>query len=218
MRVLLPCALCHKTLRIPEHVLGRSVQCPSCGAVFLAQREHSRAAAERPRPAPVPAVPPLDDDEDEFIVPEVVGAGTDPADVVIEDDEEAADVVIEDAEDEAPAPPEKTTRSKRRLPFYLPILAVLPLGIAPAFPVMTAMMGKHIEFDTSLIIGIASAVGLTALCLIVSLLPIRVWIRLLVVLLLVFLGYAVPLAWLGWSYYKDPGKINVPRMNVLQEP
>src|SRR5438309_669758 len=35
MALFIPCSHCHKELRIPEHAVGKSLRCPTCGSAFV---------------------------------------------------------------------------------------------------------------------------------------------------------------------------------------
>jgi hypothetical protein len=50
------CPSCHKNLTAPDHLLGQEVQCPACGATFLAGPSPGRPDG-RPAVSPPPAVP-----------------------------------------------------------------------------------------------------------------------------------------------------------------
>src|SRR5439155_3291602 len=49
MPEIITCPSCQRKLQAPESILGQDVQCPSCGATFIAT-----FGAPPPRPAPVP--------------------------------------------------------------------------------------------------------------------------------------------------------------------
>lgn len=139
-----------------------------------------------------------------------------------------AAVAEDEDEDEKPARPkkrpadadeedeeaEKPKKGKRRTPWYvmLPLLilsfAAVPLAwvwtLGFAYAGMDKTMG--IEFDTALWIGVASAGGLTLLCLIFSLIPARAWLRFLLVFLLLLLGYGASLGVMVWSDTQQSGK------------
>jgi hypothetical protein len=209
MLVLIPCRNCPKTLRIPEYVLGRSVKCPVCGGVFLSR-------ADEARPAPPPSRPHLALDDEPPRAPEPVRRPAEVAPVEEVEDEPlpveeaapaAADEDLEEyAEVELAEPAEGAAqKSKRRLPWYMLLLALLPAGLAPGFPCGAAFANIGLEVFTTLVIGLVAAIVLTALGLIVALLPIRVWMRVLGCLLLLLIGYGGSLAWMGWAYLHQPG-------------
>lgn len=60
MSTVAECPSCARKLRVPEDLLGRKVQCPSCGTQFMATSPDS-APAKVPDDAPAPV--PEDDDE-----------------------------------------------------------------------------------------------------------------------------------------------------------
>jgi predicted Zn finger-like uncharacterized protein len=93
MPIVIQCPACHKQLRVPDHLLGQKVRCPSCRETFVGEAPAEQAPVEplvveeQPRPAPprerprqpaqdfegepgpVPrrtAPPPADEDREEF--------------------------------------------------------------------------------------------------------------------------------------------------------
>lgn len=61
MPLMLECSSCKRQLRVPENLLGKKVQCPSCGLVFVA--EDSAAGAVVPSPPPLPGAADADSAE-----------------------------------------------------------------------------------------------------------------------------------------------------------
>src|SRR5260370_31713050 len=63
MNAVIVCQKCKKPLKIPGEALGKSVRCPACQSVFVAQRDEfkPRAAegesAQRPKPSTPTAAP-----------------------------------------------------------------------------------------------------------------------------------------------------------------
>ena len=54
MAEIINCPSCQRKLQVPETLAGQSVQCPTCGATFVAQLQDS------PPPAPAPDAQPRD--------------------------------------------------------------------------------------------------------------------------------------------------------------
>src|SRR5262245_38748993 len=52
MPLLLECSSCKRQLRVPENLLGKKVQCPSCGLVFVAEDSAAGAVGKSPPPLP----------------------------------------------------------------------------------------------------------------------------------------------------------------------
>ena len=55
MPVRVVCSQCHKQLQVPDQLLGKSVRCLACGAVFVAEEIIDAVLVEEP----VPVVPPV---------------------------------------------------------------------------------------------------------------------------------------------------------------
>src|SRR5438132_14267685 len=66
MQILVACSSCSRQLRVPENLLGRLVQCPSCGNKFTATRaeepplptinQHGEIVRDDPAPSPRAAI------------------------------------------------------------------------------------------------------------------------------------------------------------------
>ena len=56
MAILIQCTSCLRKLRVQDHLLGKTVKCPSCGVKFVAQPSAAGPAAEETMRTPV--VPP----------------------------------------------------------------------------------------------------------------------------------------------------------------
>ena len=73
MPEVLSCPKCERKLQVPETLMGQDVQCPTCGATFLAQLGGSTAPSAAPPPSPSSSReldrprrrPEYDDDEDD---------------------------------------------------------------------------------------------------------------------------------------------------------
>jgi hypothetical protein len=52
MPEVLTCPKCDRKLQVPENLMGHDVQCPTCGATFLAQLGGSPAPSAAPAPQP----------------------------------------------------------------------------------------------------------------------------------------------------------------------
>jgi hypothetical protein len=224
MSVSIVCDKCEKRLNIPETVVGRSIKCPACGAVFKA--DPARVQAGTARPAPKPARP-----EPEDGAPPSPRTGEEdvrPAKKKALPDEEAADVVpikksaviIED-DDEEPPPPrrgrrvddyddyedEEEPRGKPATPWYvmlpLLILSFSAIGLALLWTIGFDLLGMDFSmtFDSRMWVGIGIAVHVTLLCLIFSLMPTRAWVRFVIVLLLLALAYGE--SWAVVRYWKQ---------------
>src|SRR5687767_2091775 len=62
MHVVVTCCGCSRQLRLPKNVIGGTVRCPLCKAVFLTmalddERAEAIAVQEKPAPAPAPPKP-----------------------------------------------------------------------------------------------------------------------------------------------------------------
>jgi hypothetical protein len=116
MSVYLACEQCQKRLKIPENVVGRSIKCPACGAVFKSDPSKVLPGKSAPRPVmeerePVAVVPQRaarEAEEDEDVLP----ARKKPA--VLDDDDEdevlpvkKGSLSLDDDEDEVRPPKKK---------------------------------------------------------------------------------------------------------------
>jgi len=285
MSVYIPCDKCRKRLKIPETVVGRSIKCPTCGAVFKADPAKVLSAKPSAPPAEVPepaAVAPAAHEDDEDVLPMRKRAAVDDDDedlpappkkaaaldddeeapppkkkAVIEEDEDevrpakkkAAAIEDDDDEDDRPArskkkaaaseddddeddrparskkrrpadedeeedeDEDKAKKPKRRTPWYvmlpLMILSFSGVGLALLWVYGFAYVGMdktlQIDFDKAVIIGVSTAGAVTLICLILSLLGIRAWLRFLLVFLFLLLGYGGSLGVMYWSYTEQPG-------------
>ena len=214
MPVYIACDKCNKRLKIPENVLGRSIKCPACNSVFQADPAkvlpaepavHTAALAEGDD-VPVarkkgPAPP----------KPHRKAAGPDD-----EDDEpprarrrRRADYDDEDYEDDDYD--DEAEDGKVRTPWYvmlpLLVLSFCAIGLALMWPLGFSWLNVDrdvsLSFESRMWIGIAGAIVLTLLCLVVSLLSARSWLRFLIVLLLLAVGYGASFAVVHW--WKDLG-------------
>ncbi len=177
-------------------------------------------AEEQPKPRKKAAV--LDDDEDAIIPAKKKAAVEDDEDedevrppkkiVVVEDDEDddvparpkrrraAEEDDEEDEEDERPR------KGRRRTPWYvmLPLLLLSFTGVGLAwlwtigFTWLNIDRQVNMQFDSRMWVGISLAVGVTLLCLICSLIPVRSWLRFLLVLAILALGYGGSFATVYW--------------------
>src|SRR5437870_1345110 len=76
MAILIQCTSCLRKLRVQDHLLGKTVKCPSCGVKFVAQPSAAGPAAEETMRTPV--VPPSSPDAAAALVVETLEI-TDPA-------------------------------------------------------------------------------------------------------------------------------------------
>jgi hypothetical protein len=107
---------------------------------------------------------------------------------------------------------DKPKKGKRRTPWYvmlpLLLLSLSAVGLfwlwslGPAEVGMDRTMG--IDIGMAPWIGIGLAGGVALICLIVSLLSARAWLRLLLVFLLILLSYGVSLGLMAWSNSQQP--------------
>jgi hypothetical protein len=224
MSVAIVCDKCEKRLTIPETVVGRSIKCPACGAVFKADPTKVQAAATRPAAAKpdgedgAPAAAKLADDEARA-VKKKTAAEDEAVDVV---PVKKSAVIIED--DDEPPPPRR--RRGRRVDDYddyeddyddeprgkpvtawyvmlpLIILSFSAVGLALMWPIGFSWLGmdKDVSMsnDARIWIGIGVAVHVVLLCLIFSLMPTRAWVRFVIVLLLLALAYGESWAVMHW--------------------
>ncbi|GIW81626.1 MAG: hypothetical protein KatS3mg105_3433 [Gemmatales bacterium] len=49
---VLPCAFCRRSLQVPPHLFGKSIQCPYCKRIFVAKQTAARMTSQRPAPPP----------------------------------------------------------------------------------------------------------------------------------------------------------------------
>jgi hypothetical protein len=108
-------------------------------------------------------------------------------------------------EDEAEEPAKK---GKRRTAWYvmlpLLILSLCGAGLAALWTIGFSYLDmdrglKHLgNFDTKVWIGVATAGAVTLLCLIFSLIPVRAWLRFLLVLFFLAVGYCGSFAAIHW--------------------
>jgi hypothetical protein len=263
MSVYIACDKCQKRLKIPENVLGRSIKCPSCGAVFksdatkvlpatpaeapahavttpkhTAPATHEedaeivparkKAAARDDADSPKPRKKAAVEDEDEDVIPAKKKAVADEDEdevemrparkkaAAAEDDEpmrgkrrRAADYDDEDAE--ALEMDDEPRKGRRRTPWYVmvPLLLLSFLGVGLAwvwtllFTALEMDRGVNLSFDSRMWIGIGLGVGITLFCLIFSLIPVRAWLRFLLVFLFLGLGYGG--SFLVMHFWKDLG-------------
>jgi hypothetical protein len=223
MSVAIVCDKCEKRLTIPETVVGRSIKCPACGAVFKADPTKVQAAATRPAAAKpdgedgAPAAAKLAEDEARA-VKKKTAAEDEAVDVV---PVKKSAVIIED--DDEPPPPRR--RRGRRVDDYddfeddydeprgkpvtawyvmlpLIILSFSAVGLALMWPIGFSWLGmdKDVSMsnDARIWIGIGVAVHVVLLCLIFSLMPTRAWVRFVIVLLLLALAYGESWAVMHW--------------------
>lgn len=47
-----PCSQCQRSLNVPENLLGKSIKCPLCGTIFVAQIKTAPVRPPAPRPVP----------------------------------------------------------------------------------------------------------------------------------------------------------------------
>ncbi|HEX5269501.1 MAG TPA: hypothetical protein VFW33_03390 [Gemmataceae bacterium] len=222
MSVDIACEKCDKRLKIPESVVGRAIKCPACGAVFPStpdKVESVKAAAV----APVATAPAALEDEEEIVAvrkkPAVHDDGngeaiaTTPLKPVVDDDgDEVVPAAAHTADDEdddvaVAAEAEEAPKKKRRTPWYvmLPLLVLALSGTGLAwlwvigFTFLDMDRGlKWLTFDHKVLIGLATAGAITLLCLIFSLIPGRAWLRFLLVLFFLAVGYGGSFAAIHW--------------------
>jgi len=112
--------------------------------------------------------------------------------------------VVEDEEDEIE---EVAKPAKRRTPWYvmlpLLVLSLCGAGLAALWTIGFSFLDmdrglRHLDFDTKVWIGVASAGAVVLLCLIFSLIPARGWLRFLLVFLFLGLGYGGSFAAIHW--------------------
>jgi hypothetical protein len=215
MAVYIACDKCQKRLKIPENVVGHSIKCPSCNAVFKAdpakvlpaeQPVHTAAIVEDEEVHPVPEkVAPVEEEDRPKRRRKV-------AEPIDEDDEprpprrrraaEYDDEEDEDYEDEV-------EDGRRRTPWYvmlpLIILSFCAVGLALLWPLGFSWLAMDREvslsFESRMWVGISAAIIVTLLCLVVSLISARGWLRFLIVLLLLAIGYGGSFAAVHW--WKD---------------
>src|SRR5947208_16025797 len=70
MPILIQCTSCLRKLRVQDHLLGKTVKCPSCGVKFVAQPSAEGPAAEETMRTPV--VPPSSPDAAAALVVETL--------------------------------------------------------------------------------------------------------------------------------------------------
>jgi hypothetical protein len=125
--------------------------------------------------------------------------------------------VDEDEDEEEDEEEDRPRKGKRRTPWYvmLPLLVLSFCGIGLAwmwtlgFTWLELDKGLDLSFDSRMWIGIGTGAGTTLLCLIFSLIPVRAWLRFLLVLLFLGIGYGGSFAAIHW--WKDlPFSMNSP--------
>jgi hypothetical protein len=218
MAVYIACDKCQKRLKIPENVIGHSIKCPACNSVFKAdptkvlpaeQPVHQAALAEEDEvlPARKKAVP-VEDEEAVEAKPHkhVVRP-------VEEDDEPrpARRRRRADYDDEDDDYEDELEETKARTPWYvmlpLLVLSFCAVGVALLWPLGFSWLDMDrtltLSFEGRMWVGIAGAIVLTLLCLVVSLLSARAWLRFLIVLMLLAIGYGGSFAAARW--WKDMG-------------
>ncbi len=224
MSVSIVCDKCEKRLTIPESVVGRSIKCPACGAVFKADPAKVQAAAGRPTAAKPDgeegAPTTARTAEEEPRPPRTKAAEDEPLEVV---PVKKSAVIIEDDDE----PPQPRLRRGRRVDEYgdydddyedeprgkpvtawyvmlpLVILSFSAAGLALMWPVGFSWMGldqagSSLSLDSRIWVGIGLAAHVVLLCLIFSLMPTRAWLRFVMVLLLLVLAYGESWAVLHW--------------------
>jgi hypothetical protein len=163
MSVYIACEQCQKRLKIPEEILGRSIECPSCGTVF----KSNPSMVVTSKPAAPPPVATDEDEEDVVAMRKKVAAVEDDEDMpkprkkaaVLDDDDTvtvkkkpaARDGDDEDEEEDRPARAKKRrpadededdedeeeegSTERKRTPWYLllPLVILSLLGIGIAF-------------------------------------------------------------------------------------
>jgi hypothetical protein len=78
MPILIQCTSCSRKLRVPEHLLGKTVKCPNCQAKFQAQQvADSSAPPTVINPPPLPPAP--EEPPPTPVVPPITPAATAPA-------------------------------------------------------------------------------------------------------------------------------------------
>ncbi len=231
MSVFISCDQCRKRLKIPESVVGRAVKCPACGAVFKSSAAqvlsppHHPAAPDDEAALVAPARQPalaLDDDEEDRPRPRKKAA-------LLDDEPAEVSPVRRADDDERPAKRRPATRAddeedaeeleleddlpkkkgKRRTPWYLmlPLLLLSFLGAAlpwlwtVGFTFLQLDKAVALDFDDRVWVGVGSGVGVVLFCLIFSLLPLRAWLRFLLVFLTLGVVYGGSFAAVHW--WKD---------------
>jgi hypothetical protein len=98
-------------------------------------------------------------------------------------------------------------QGKRRTPWYvmlpLLLLSLSAAGLAALWTIGFSYLDmdrglRHLEFETKVWIGVGSAGAVTLLCLIFSLVPARAWLRFLLVLFFLGVGYGGSFAAIHW--------------------
>jgi predicted Zn finger-like uncharacterized protein len=106
------CPECSRKLRVPDHLLGKKVKCPSCSAIFTAEAPEQPPEPVQPRAARRRPTPPLDEEEDEEEQPPPRRRKPPPP--VEEEYEEETEEEEEDQEPEEEESPEEEERPRRR--------------------------------------------------------------------------------------------------------
>jgi hypothetical protein len=218
MSVYIACDKCDKRLKIPDEVVGRAIKCPVCGSVFKATPENvlpAKAAAVVPTRS-APAV--LDDEDDDRPKPRKKAVATEDEEAIVSarkrhgvaaDEDQPASTARGDADEPAEVEDveEEPRKGKRRTPWYvmlpLLVLSLSGAGLAALWTIGFSYLDldrglKHLNFDNKVIIGVAAAGTVVLLCLIVTLIPVRAWLRFLLVLLFLGLGYGGSFAAIHW--------------------
>jgi hypothetical protein len=228
MPVYIPCDKCQKRLKIPETVVGQAIKCPACAAVFKADPAKVLPAAESVPTAVLaedeevlPArkkVVSVEDEDQGLPKPRKKAAEPDDEDKVVPARRRAA--VVEPDDDEEPP------RARRRraaeydeeeydeddedgrpgTPWYvmLPLLLLsfcavgLALLWAIGFSWLDMEQGLDLAFESKMWVGIVAAGVITLLCLVFSLIRTRAWLRFLLVLVFLALGYGGSFAAVHW--------------------
>jgi hypothetical protein len=205
-----------------QHAVPPVAEVESEAPVRATKKAVARQDQEGDLPRPRKKAALLDDDQ-EAVVPAKKKAAV----VGDEDEDEVRPrkkkaVAVEDDDEEAPVPSrrkrradededeaeeeDRPRRGKRRTPWYvmLPLLILSFLGVglpwlwAVGFTWLDMDRGVRLSFDSRVWIGISVGVGVTLLCLICSLIPARAWLRFLIVLILLALGYGGSFATIHW--------------------
>jgi hypothetical protein len=191
--------------------------------VVAAKKKPAVVDDEEEAIVPAKRKPAVIDDEDED---EVVPAKKKKAPVAEDDEEEAAPAVAAaDEEDEAEDEAKAAKKARRRTPWYvmLPLL-ILSLGGGAGlaglwtigFTVLDLDRGLKFlgNYEHKVWIGVVAAGVVTLLCLLVTLIPMRSWLRFLLVFFFLGLGYGGSFAAIHWwdelPLIPDEPKVQLP--------
>jgi FKBP-type peptidyl-prolyl cis-trans isomerase len=171
---------------------------------------------EESKPKKKAAVVAEDDDDDEPKPKKKAAA------VVDDDEDEPARptkkkkaAVVEEENDGDEDKPKK--KAKVKAPWYLFLVSMLPLILVVAMPFgMPLFEVLSSDFMTDLYVGIALGTGTMLLCLIFTVLPLRIWLRVLFVFFFLLAGFGGAAGWI--MYQRMEHGINVPERRAEKPP